>query len=75
MVFERQVEDGADGVEGRVLEGPLPEDRREAGRDQKRVALAERYIELLGKTQDELPARERTASLDEAQMARGDLRS
>ena len=50
----------------------LREDRREAGGQQQRVAVAQRDLERVGEMQQHLPARSGTACLDEAQVARGD---
>jgi len=41
LLLEGQVEDGPDRGEGRVVEAPLPEDRREPGRHEAGVALAQ----------------------------------
>ena len=46
--------------------------RREAGRDQQRVARPQRHVEVLGEVEHHLAARTGTAGLDEAQVARRD---
>ena len=56
---------------GRVEVGGV-ERRREAARDQQRVALAQRHVELVGEVEHHLAARPRPAGLDEAEMARRD---
>src|SRR3546814_9690251 len=50
-------------------------DRREAGRHQQRVALAQGNRELLGEAQHQVPARRRAAGFDEAQVPLRDLGS
>jgi len=52
----------------------LGEDGRIAGRDQQHVALAHRHLQPLGQPQHHLAAGRGAAGLDEAEMARGDLR-
>ena len=59
----------ADGLELVGVERPLPVRGRVAGREQERVALAERNVEMLREMEDELTARPRTPGLDEAQVA------
>src|SRR3546814_14445345 len=50
-------------------------DRREAGRHQQRVALAQGNRELLGEAQHQVPARRRAAGFDEAKVPLRDLGS
>ena len=56
---------------GRVEVGRV-ERRREARRDQQRVALAQRHVEVIGEVQHHLAARPGPAGLDEAQVPRRD---
>ena len=48
-------------------------DRRETGRQQKRVALAIGHLEKFGQMQQHLAARPRTAGFEKAQMPRRDV--
>ena len=52
------------------VERRLPVDRREAGRGQHHVAVAQGDVEVLGEVQDHLAARLRPAGLDEREMPR-----
>jgi hypothetical protein len=56
-----------------IVQRPLRKERREAGRQQQEIALAQRHLQLRAKVQDHHAARLRPASLDEAQMARRDV--
>ena len=69
-------EQAVDGVAhrlhlGRVEVGRV-ERRREPARDEQRIALAQRDVEVVGEVQHHLPARSRPAGLHEAEMAGGD---
>ena len=55
-----------------VVERALRVGGRVAGREQQRVALAQRHLELLGQVQHQLAAGLRAAGLDEAEVARRD---
>jgi hypothetical protein len=58
-----------------LVECALAEDRSEPSRQKQLVAFTERNVEALGKMENHLAARPRTAGLDEAEMPRGDSRS
>jgi hypothetical protein len=58
----------------RLVEVALAVGRRVAGREQQRVALAQRNLERGRELDDHLGARTRAAGLDEAQVARRDAR-
>ena len=64
----------ARGIQLRIRKRPFAEQRREAGRDEQRIALAQRHVEPLGEMQHHLAAGLRAARFDEAQVARGDVR-
>jgi len=53
---------------GRV-ERRLRKHGRVPGRDEERVLLAQRYVEVLGEVQHELPARPRSSGLHEREVA------
>jgi hypothetical protein len=75
LLLQGQVQDGSHRVEGRIVEAPLLEYRREPRGYKERIALSQRDLELLRQAQNELPAGGGAARLHEAQVARGHLRS
>ncbi|MCY1507587.1 hypothetical protein D9M68_418680 [compost metagenome] len=75
LVGLEQLLDGlARGVQCRIGQVALGEQRRIAGRRQQTVAFAQGDFQLLGKMQQHLAAGMGAAGLDEAQVARGNLR-
>ena len=70
VAAEDPVERVAHGPHLRLVEPALRERGRVAGREQQRVALAQRHLELLGEPQHHLGARARAARLDEAEVPR-----
>lgn len=56
-------------VELRRPERGFPMDRREAGRRQQNVLVAQGHVEHAGQEQDHLPARLGSSGLEEAQVA------
>ena len=74
VAFEDALDRGAHRLHLRRVEVGCVVRRREAGRDQERVARPQRHVEVLGQVQHHLPARPRPTGLDEAQMARRDPR-
>jgi hypothetical protein len=69
---EHPLERLADGRHLGRVDRSLLEGGREAGGQQEVVAVAQRYVELLGQMQHHLPARLRAARLQEAQVSRRD---
>jgi hypothetical protein len=57
----------------RIVERPRREHRRESGRGQQAVALAQRHVEAAREPQHHLAARRRAAGLEAAEMARRDV--
>src|SRR6516162_7464218 len=70
---EHEVDGLACRTERRILQRPLWKARRVSRRDQQQVALAERNLEPLGKPENHLPAGQRPAGLDKAQMLCRDI--
>jgi len=68
LPLEHQIDGGARGGQRRILERTLGKDRGVACSHQQHIALAHRNVELLGKVQQHVAARLRSAGLDEAQM-------
>jgi len=62
------------GAEVGVVEPSIAQNRREARREQQRVALARGHREALGQVQHHLPAGRRAPGLDAAQVALRDAR-
>ena len=74
MAAQDLVDGLADGLELVGVEGALPVRGCVAGREQERVALAQRNVEMLREMEHELAARAGATGFDEAQMASGHLR-
>ncbi len=73
MALQHEVDRRPRRGQPRIVERALAIDRREARREQKRVALAQRYAERLRQQQHHVAARLRAAAFDETQMLLGDL--
>ena len=74
VAFEDALDRGAHRLHLRHVEvGPVVR-RREAGRDQERVAGPQRHVEVLGEVEHHLPARPGPSGFDEAQVAGRDHR-
>jgi len=74
LLGEHEAERAAHLAELGRTERALPVDRRVARCGQHHVLVAQRHVEDTGQEQHHLPARLRAPGLEEAQMARGDLR-
>src|SRR5581483_8544194 len=71
---EHQVDGLTRGLERRVLQRSLRKYGGETCRNEQHVALAQGHVELLGQMQHHVARGQRPAGLQEAQMARGDVR-
>ncbi len=74
VALEHEIDRLARRLQRRIAERALREHRREAGRHQQHVALAQRHVEAFGQMQHHLARRLRAAGLQEAQMLGGNLR-
>lgn len=72
MGVEEQRDRPPDLVEVELVERSLAVARREAGRHQEVVAIAEWHVERRGEVDDHLAARIRSTGLEEAEVALGD---
>jgi hypothetical protein len=74
VALEHELDRLARRLQGGIAERALGKHRREAGRHQQHIALAQRHVEAFGKMQHHLARRLRAAGLQEAQMLGGNLR-
>jgi hypothetical protein len=70
---QHQLDDRARRRHRRIVERPRGEHRRESGRGQQAVALAQRHVEAARKAQHHLAARCRAPRLEAAEVARRDV--
>jgi hypothetical protein len=63
---QNEIDSLAGSAERRVVQRPLRKHRRVSRGNQQPVAFTQRNLEPLGKTQNHLPARQRSAGLDKA---------
>src|SRR4051812_24792956 len=70
---QNEIDSLACSAERWVVERPLRKHRRVSRGNQQRVAFTQRTLEPLGKTQNHLPARQRSAGFDKTQMPGRDL--
>ena len=70
LPIEYQIDCGARRRQRGIVERPFGKNRREACRDQKHIALADRHVELFGKKKHHVAARLRTPGFQKTQMPR-----
>ncbi|SAL12727.1 hypothetical protein AWB73_00416 [Caballeronia turbans] len=71
--LQHEIDRAPRGGELRIGQRALAIQRRITGRDEQRVARAQRHVQSLGEAHEHFAARQRAARFDEAQMARGHI--